>query len=399
MAKDKQQASQLLLISHRWLTLMKWYVILAIAIALVYLIILKPITWIIHKMFDGNIIQRMNDKTMGFFEIFTDKDNLKTDHWGQGAENHLLFDFSHFLNIAMTGFVILAMVYGIFILFRHRYGEHQPFIDDLKSKRLKRKIITSLNSKYNSEVDENKKNVKKVEKKARRQIRKARIYIYTTYNRNASLNHAIQYYYIGIKWHRVDAVNEVIRRMTKNMKQILLTKEPGANFGDQQDSENYGYIQYTGQRTKKQKRESLFVRWRRRQKQSQANEENMASEYTFDAELFGRPDDVEEKKEQAQMLAKQYESSINTYLASSGVNVERAKEPYVSSASIQYLYKLPSYVSKLPRTEELESGLESSLGVRGVLVKLAAGNLDITLPLEEKQRIPIDMVAIVEEIF
>lgn len=102
------------------------------------------------------------------------------------------------------------------------------------------------------------------------------------------------------------------------------------------------------------------------------------------------------KPKKARKYAETQKQSLELYLSSADVPASLT-DMHVGNTSIEYLFTL-SRTRKI-QLSSMKEEIETYLHISGVIVRINAGRIQITLPLGENDRIPIDVPSMINSVF
>lgn len=309
--------------------------------------------------------------------------------------------------------IVIVLYIGTIIL-RHHNREQEPLLNDIEAKWLKVKMRFALGARKKNKSDEDTSKVRKVEKYARKRIRKMKIYIHTRKNESEAI--PTKEYLVFIKTPSNDDVDDVLMRKIKNMPTRLRKQSGGVIFGDMERTPDEKWYYYSGSKEAKVKEaRSVKKEQVRENKQDYKNEQQdhldkSKDEYTFPLELFkDKSEEVNNAIKSAHDFAHNMQHKISSYLTSTEKSATH-KLTQVGKSSVLYQYKVA--FSKNQTSENsarsIEDGLSDALGVEGILVSGGASIITITLPLKDGEEddgtlkynynIPIDVKEMIKQV-
>lgn len=407
LANNKKQNNAKYKSYARWskilYPLMKWTLILSAIYLFCRMFISPIISKLIHASFDHNKLRHgyadFAKKAEEYFDIGSAIPPSSMPHtatWGQSYDKWFMMDINKFIMLAGTVFFSLLALYFLTMLMRKRSGEYAPYQSDKESRVLKKRIIQSIGAKRRILTDEPGKSVKTDEATARFRLRHMKVSIHVVAKRNVPEPTKIVEVLIK-RLQQNDAINTKMVKKLDNMPDIL-SSQTGISFGNMETIEDGRMYRFMASKMLSSVPESWFVR--RRRKKADENGENLAGmEYAFPLDLFtDNSAKIEEKTEMAQNYSDEVEKAVRNYLASQKVQVDTGKI-FTGNTSVQIEYKLPPYISSLPQTDQIESGLDTTLNVTGVSAQLKGSGILITVPLPDDYNIPIDVSTMIKQEF
>lgn len=387
--------------SRLFFSLMKWVGMLGGAWIALRLLIFPMISSFVHHTSDNDKwIQKhreWNESAKGYLNDFIPREFVPhTASWSKHVDNAIMFDVDAFMLKFAIVLGIIALFYGFTILYRHRLGEMSPFSDDLEARTFKRRIVKNIGATRRTAIDEENREIKRLESIARFRLRWMRVEIHTSYQKGSVK--PVKSYYIRIS--RVRNNDEVNQRVLKKIKNLdeSLSSIKDVSFGAMATSSNRRYYTFQADKQINKVKESIFVKWRRR-KARKATGSDTGSEYAFPLTLFtDNSGKIEEKREKAEEKTEEYQESVRIYLLSEKVQVNTS-DAFTGNTSVELQYSLPSYITGLPNLESLQSGLDASLNIQGTLVTLRGSKLNVIVPLPDDCVIPIDVKSMIESEF
>lgn len=381
--------------------LMKWIAILGGLIIVLRLVLFPIISKITHKACDHDkwlqLYDEYNKKSDGYVDVFIPKSVVPhTKTWSGHVDNTLMFDKSTFITQFIIVLVVLLVGYVLTMLLRHRKGEMTPFTDDMASKRLKRRVIRNIGAGRRTQIDEENKEIKNLERIARFRLRLMRIEIHTSYQKGSVK--PVKSYYVRISRVRNnDEVNERVLKKIKNLDESL-SSLTNVSFGARGTSSDQRFYTFNGDKEFDKVKESIFVKWRRRKARKETGSDT-GSEYAFPLTLFtDNSSKIDDKREKAEAKAEEFQESVRVYLLSEKIQANTS-DAFTGNTSVQLQYALPSYMTSLPNLESLQTGINASLNIQGTLVTLRGSKLNIVVPLPDDCVIPIDVKSMIEAEF
>lgn len=407
LANNKKQNNAKYKSYARWskilYPLMKWTIILSAIYLFCRMFISPIISKLIHASFDHDKLRHgyadFAKKAEEYFDIgsaIPPSSMPYTATWGQSYDKWFMMDINKFIMLAGTVFFSLLALYFLTMLMRKRSGEYAPYQSDKESRVLKKRIIQSIGAKRRIMTDEPGKSVKTDEATARFRLRHMKVSIHVVAKRNVPEPTKIVEVLIK-RLQQNDAINTKMVKKLDNMPDIL-SSQTGISFGNMETIEDGRIYRFMASKMLSSVPESWFVR--RRRKKADENGENLAGmEYAFPLDLFtDNSAKIEEKTEMAQTYSDEVEKAVRNYLASQKVQVDTGKI-FTGNTSVQIEYKLPPYISSLPQTDQIESGLDTTLNVTGVSAQLKGSGILITVPLPNDYNIPIDVSTMIKQEF
>ena len=381
--------------------LIKWIAIIGTIIVAFRLILSPMISKLTHKMCDHDkwlqLYDKYNKKSDGYVDVFIPKSVVPhTKTWSGHVDNTLMFDKSTFITQFIIVLVVLLVGYVLTMLLRHRKGEMTPFTDDMASKHLKRRVIRNIGAGRRTQIDEENKEIKNLERIARFRLRLMRIEIHTSYQKGSVK--PVKSYYVRISRVRNnDEVNERVLKKIKNLDESL-SSLTNVSFGARGTSSDQRFYTFNGDKEFDKVKESIFVKWRRRKARKETGSDT-GSEYAFPLTLFtDNSSKIDDKREKAEAKAEEFQESVRVYLLSEKIQANTS-DAFTGNTSVQLQYALPSYMTSLPNLESLQTGINASLNIQGTLVTLRGSKLNIVVPLPDDCVIPIDVKSMIEAEF
>ena len=407
LANNKKQNNAKYKSYARWskilYPLMKWTLILSAIYLFCRMFISPIISKLIHASFDHDKLRHgyadFAKKAEEYFDIGSAIPPSSMPHtatWGQSYDKWFMMDINKFILLAGTVFFSLLALYFLTMLMRKRSGEYAPYQSDKESRVLKKRIIQSIGAKRRILTDEPGKSVKTDEATARFRLRHMKVSIHVVAKRNVPEPTKMVEVLIK-RLQQNDAINTKMVKKLDNMPDIL-SSQTGISFGNMETIEDGRIYRFMASKMLSSVPESWFVR--RRRKKADENGENLAGmEYAFPLDLFtDNSAEIEQKTEMAQNYSAEVEKAVRNYLASQKVQVDTGKI-FTGNTSVQIEYKLPPYISSLPQTDQIESGLDTTLNVTGISAQLKGSGILITVPLPNDYNIPIDVSTMIKQEF
>ena len=407
LANNKKQNNAKYKSYARWskilYPLMKWTLILSAIYLFCRMFISPIISKLIHASFDHDKLRHgyadFAKKAEEYFDIGSAIPPSSMPHtatWGQSYDKWFMMDINKFILLAGTVFFSLLALYFLTMLMRKRSGEYAPYQSDKESRVLKKRIIQSIGAKRRILTDEPGKSVKTDEATARFRLRHMKVSIHVVAKRNVPEPTKMVEVLIK-RLQQNDAINTKMVKKLDNMPDIL-SSQTGISFGNMETIEDGRIYRFMASKMLSSVPESWFVR--RRRKKADENGENLAGmEYAFPLDLFtDNSAEIEQKTEMAQNYSDEVEKAVRNYLASQKVQVDTGKI-FTGNTSVQIEYKLPPYISSLPQTDQIESGLDTTLNVTGISAQLKGSGILITVPLPNDYNIPIDVSTMIKQEF
>lgn len=388
-------------ISRIMIWILKWIGIIGGVILLLRILLFPMISGLVHKSSDNdkwiNTHKKWDGQAKGYLNDFIPREYVPhTASWSKHVDNAIMFDPESFM-IKFTILVgVVCAIYGLTLLYRHRLGEMSPFYDDLESISFKRRIIRNIGAKRRTMVDEENREIKRLESIARFRLRWMRVEIHTSYQKG-SVKPVKSYYVRVSRVRNNDEVNERVLKKIKNLDESLSSMKD-VSFGAMATSSNRRYYTFQADKQLSKIKESIFVKLRRRKARKETGSDT-GSEYAFPLELFNdNSGKIESRREKAEEKASEFQESVRIYLLSEKVQVNTS-DSYTGNTSVELQYALPSYITGLPNLESLQSGLDASLNIQGTLVTLRGSKLNVIVPLPDDCVIPIDVKSMIESEF
>lgn len=388
-------------LSRIFYVLTKWVGILGASWLMLRLLLFPLVSKLVHdSSYNDKWIQKhkeWNESAKGYLNDFIPREYVPhTSSWSKHVDNIIMFNVDSFMLKFMIVLGVLALCYGLTILYRHRLGEISPFSDDFEARTFKRRIIRNIGATRRTMIDEENREIKRLESIARFRLRWMRVEIHTSYQRGSAK--PVKSYYVFVS--RVRNNDEVNQRVLKKIKNLdeSLSSIKDVSFGARGQSSNRRYYTFQADKQINKVKESIFVKWRRRQARK-ATGSDTGSEYAFPLTLFkDNSGNIETQQEKAEAKADELQESVRIYLLSEKVQVNTS-DMHVGNTSVELQYALPSYITGLPNLESLQSGLDTSLDIQGTLVTLRGSKLNVIIPLPDDCIIPIDVKSMVESEF
>ncbi|TDL95512.1 FtsK/SpoIIIE domain-containing protein [Macrococcus carouselicus] len=379
------------------------------SIAFIFSLLSSAFIWIADKLFKPNFMHdwyvRTNAKNDGAMDripfmkyLFPD-----TSDWSDNLADWLSFKDGGLVSIVlMTGLTIagiMLLIYVITIILRHHKGEMAPFLNDIESVKLKKKIIRSIGAGIWDIYDESDRKLKRVEHGARYHLRKMKVDIHTTLDKGQPK--PTKKYSVVIRKPRKITVNKLVLHKIKDLQDILTDLTDGVSFDQMKVTANRRYYTYGGSVEKELKEARSVVRRRERAK----NKVEQALEVpenglTFPIEMLNDvSDQVRDEKQKAEDFTESVKHKVALSLSNSNLQTELI-DTFVSSktAVLKYSY---SYTKNHPSDDRIAKSVSDELKIEGVTCSSSAGSLEITVPFSDKGinaiQIPIDFKNIVEK--
>lgn len=294
--------------------------------------------------------------------------------------------------------------YLVTLMFRHHYGEQRPFFDDMESRRLKREALEAMDVKYdpNKIIGDDTNNKKRKRNKTQLEsdvlstLKNIKISVHT--RRDLSVNEDIREYIVKIPQPKGKKVRETVLRQIQDLGSILTRATSGrAKFGEKEDEVTGDYFIF---------RASVNIERERKQRVSTKNKETEKattsiaisnSQFAFPINLFAdNSKNIQKQTEKARKYAEIQKQSLELYLSSADVPATLT-DMHVGNTSIEYLFTL-SRTRKI-QLSSMKEEIETYLHLSDVIVRINAGRIQITLPLGENDRIPIDVPSMINSVF
>lgn len=288
--------------------------------------------------------------------------------------------------------LIVVVLYIGTIILRHHNREQEPLLNDIEAKWLKVKMRFALGARKKNKSDDDTSKVRKVEKYARKRIRKMKIYIHTRKNESEAI--PTKEYLVFIKTPSNDDVDDVLMRKIKNMPTRLRKQSGGVIFGDMERTPDEKWYYYSGSKEakvkearsiKKQKVSNEVIQNHSKNDDSKLEKNKRPYNPTFPLDLFiDRTEKVKEAEKGAHNFAKEIENKIVGFFSSSEYSATHQKTE-VGNSSVLYRYYL-AYSKKRNSADiapQIQKELSDVLGIKGVLASGEASIITITVPLKE----------------
>src|SRR5699024_5483172 len=261
--------------------ILKFLTFILLPLTIAILVITRFLVGTTRIIFDGNFMlkayDKINDVTDETLSWFIERDWIpNTSNWGDSLDG--LFTFDSPITRVFILIIMVLICYLITIVLRKHSGEIKPLADDIRSYKLKRSIIDSLDAKRKNKNDEDSKKVKKLEKEMRKQLRKVKVDIHTVLRKN--LPTPIKYYYVTFNRHSNDSVHDKVFKKIEPLQSSLSSKVPKSNFGQMNIAPDKDAHYFEGHYSLDKAPEALVVKLRR--KLNQANQSAPEeSQYVF----------------------------------------------------------------------------------------------------------------------
>lgn len=383
-------------ISKITLYVMMAILVLMTIILLVFILLRKLISVLVHFLFDsdfiGNGIDTIDEFTFNIISsLFGVKNGVHTTHWANSIDNLTSNNAGHWLFLVFLLFVVVLIFYWFTLIMRHHNGEMAPFFNDLESIRLKQKVIKETGSKVKNKSDEKDHKINKVEKLARKNIRKkTKVQIYTMHDEGQIK--PVKTYKITIKVPKGKDVKNKVDSKIKDLHISLSEQTGGVSFDQEKKSTDKRYHVFEGS----QEVERKVARSLKKEHTSKENDATTKSddidienEGNYPLSLIGdRSTDIERDRAKAQTYADELVERISTYFSTYDMPSE-FKYNNVGNSSIEYVYS--KRFSKQTKAEnQIAKDLSDELKSSGVKVTSRAGTLKVTVPLPKDYRVAID---------
>ncbi|MBG9206940.1 DNA translocase FtsK [Staphylococcus sciuri] len=377
--------------------------IVAFILSLTAGIVIKLSKWI----FDPNYLHEWYKKTNESNDGMMDKVPLlkyvyvDTSNWSNNITKWIGLDGDSLIMKILTYAIILLTVFIVLYIFtlimRHHKGEMAPFWNDRESSRLKRKILRNIGAKYWDVYDESDRKIKRVEHAARYRLRRMKVNIHTTIEKGQP--QPTKKYEVVIKRPSKNKVRKLVLQKIKDLQEDL-TSETEVSFDQMKTTANKRFYLFEGL-IETELKEARSVIKRRNRKQTSAEDteaESIQRELTFPLELINDVEDqVEKGKRESQEFADRNQEKILTVLSTAKLQPE-LKEVMLSSKTVVFSYKY-AYRDHQTHEERIAKSIGDVLGERNISVMSGAGVIDITVPLPDKIKIPIDLKGIFKKEF
>ncbi|MDW4023680.1 FtsK/SpoIIIE domain-containing protein [Staphylococcus saprophyticus] len=394
----------------------KYIIILLIAWYLFFNVILNVLSLGLMKLANSDVLQKLIDLFNGIIGSVGNGQIPSAEGAGEKLHKWVL-DTGSLSNVSILLWLLLVVVvlYLGTILLRHHYREQAPFINDIEAKWLKIKMPYALGSKKNNKNDNDKKVVREDEKKARKYIRKMKVYINTRKDENEAV--PTKEYFVLIKTPTNDDIDEIVLKKIKNMPKRLRQQTGGVIFGDMERTEDGNGYYYKGSKEAKVK-EARSVRKNNMKKNNNKNtssevekkSEKRAYNPTFPLELFvDKSAEITNAQNAANKFAEETEKKLASFFSTNEYSANHQKTE-VGNSSVLYRYSIA--YSKNRTSEDMapriQKELSDALEIKGVLVSGAASIITITVPLKEGDKkhgnlkydytIPIDVANMISQV-
>lgn len=301
---------------------------------------------------------------------------------------------------------LIAVVYGVTLMFRHHYGEQRPLFDDMESRRLKKEALRGLDVGYDpnklvdSDADKKRKRAQtQLESDVLTKLKSMSVSVHT--RRDLELNEDVREYVVKIRQPKSKKVRDTLFRSIDDLGGILTRATNGeATFGEVNIDISGKYFSYKSD----VKIDKLYEEKNKKSKQHKAKEKEKSevlvptdSEFTFPLELFKNNIPlIDSKKEQANKYADKVMQELELYFGSS-------QEPmifdqrFVGNTSVQYRFSIAK--KRNFRLSEMQNNLPTYLNEPSVMLELDGSTLLITVPLPQEARVPIDVPTMIAKVF
>ncbi|WP_150879501.1 FtsK/SpoIIIE domain-containing protein [Staphylococcus aureus] len=386
--------------------------IITIGVFIIFVVLKRLILKIMELLFDGDYLYRglnwIADFLGGVFEMLFNSTWTPSAQWVPHTDK-LSESFATatensgmgFLKFMIICVIILAVVYLFTIVMRHHKGEMAPLLNDMESRRLRRKIIRKVDAGYLNRSGEQKKKYNKIDKKAKRHIRRRlRVGVHTSIPNGYPM--PVKKYHIRIRRGRTTVITNKILSKIKDLHTELTDMTNGISFDQMKTETNRRYFIYEGSQEKDLKEAKSVIK--KREKLADEKGNNSVSTngskdiYTFPLEILAADQiKIEKQTKKAEKFAEDNQGIIDTQLASMDMQVE-AKKPKVGNGAIEYVYGT-RFSTATKSLDTIKEALEKALKIDGVTVYSRANNMIINVPLPEKKRIPVDGENLIRKVF
>lgn len=383
-------------ISKITLYVMMAILVLMTIIFLVFILLRKLISILVHFLFDSDFIGKGIDTIDEFTfniisSLFGVKNGVHTTHWANSIDTLTSNNAGHSLFFVFLIFVVVLVFYWFTLIMRHHNGEMAPFFNDLESIRLKQKVIKETGSKVKNKSDEKDHKINKVEKLARKNIRKkTKVQIYTMHDEGQIK--PVKTYKITIKVPKGKDVKNKVDSKIKDLHISLSEQTGGVSFDQEKKSTDKKYHVFEGsQEVERKVARSLKKEQTSKEIEKTNNNDDIdiENEGNYPLSLIGdRSTDIERDRAKAQTYADELVERISTYFSTYDMPSE-FKYNNVGNSSIEYVYS--KRFSKQTKAEnQIAKDLSDELKSSGVKVTSRAGTLKVTVPLPKEYRVAID---------
>lgn len=358
-----------------------------------------------HFLFDSNWAykwyQKTNAKNDGamdnvFFLKYVFPDTSK---WADNISEFLLIDgnsaLMNVINVGLLIFGVLLLIYLFTIVMRHHHGEIAPFLNDMESVRLKRRVIRSIGAGIRDIYDESNRKIRRVEHGARFSLRRMDVNIHTTLDKGQPK--PTKKYSIVIKKPRKSAVDKVVLNKIKDLQDILTGLTDGVSFDQMKTTANRKYYTFDGA-VEKQLKEVRSVVKRRQRKAENINGGQSENEntLTFPLELLNDVgDEVVSETRKAEEFTAKIKDKVSDQLSTLNIQAELV-DTFISSKTTVLTYSY-SYSKVQLSDSRVASNISDILRVSGVIVTSNAGRMEVSVPFPEDIQIPIDYKGLIDK--
>ncbi|HAQ1518033.1 hypothetical protein NNC41_08015 [Enterococcus faecium] len=320
----------------------------------------------------------------------------------------IFFEKLHLVDISISIFeagLVFLTVYCITLMFRHHYGEQRPFFDDVESRKLRKKALEGMDVKYDPNKiigdDENnkrrKRNKTQLESDVLSTLKNIRVTVHT--RRDLEVNEDVREYIVKIPQPKGKRVRETVLRQIQDLGSILTRATNGkAKFGEKEDEVSGEYFIFRASvNIEKELKREKFSKKKKKSGEVEKTILESNSEFSFPIELFkDNSSKIASQTAKAKKYAESQKQSLELYLSSAEIPASLTNM-HIGNTSVEYLFSL-SRTRKIP-LNSMKEEIETFLHLSGVLVRLNAGQIQITLPLEENERIPIDVPSMINTVY
>lgn len=323
------------------------------------------------------------------------------------------------IRISIAAIFACGIYYVVTLMFRHHYGEQSPYYDDRMSRKVKKEIIEALdinfhgNEVYGETTNKKKVRITKAKKMVNDTIKQANVQIHTRIDPKDMRTY--KEFKVKIRQPKSVQVRNGVLGMIKDLDLVLAGITEGeVAFGKMESEVNRKNFIFRGsvEVERKVARNWNFKWLPKFERKSAKNEKNeitndsevtKTTEWAFPLELYtDRTETIESQKALANEFAEEQKSSLDKILIGSNIQAT-LHSMFVGNTSVQYVYKTAFEKNTTNKVANLADQMEGMLKIRGIQVTLAAGDIEITIPLPNDEHmnytVPIDVKTMMEQAY
>ncbi|MBC1342356.1 DNA translocase FtsK [Listeria welshimeri] len=379
----------------------KGFMYFNLVLLLIYMI-LRGIKFLFYSYIKNNYSESITNNakalTQGVEVSFTTPDFLSAKYWNDLLAKSLNYIENAHILVISASIVFVTLIVYIASLFvrKHAFGELTPFKDDNMSISIKKDSLVRLE--LTGLLWD--KNLSFLEKEAYQSIKNMSLTVFTLFDTKEGCPR--KNINIRIVIPKSQSKVNLIYRKLAGIEQIFQGASKGVfGFGEPRISGDRTILNYSSSSTllDVKKKDRKKVRKTDKNINSEVSENNVYIDMekgSFPLSLLeDRSKIVFEQRLKAKEFSEGLKKTLNMYFNIKNIAVS-LKKSAVGDTSLLYVYEVKSFKQQ---DFSLNKELESYTGLSGILVRIEAGELEMTIPLPSKYKVPMDMPTILQEAF